>query len=529
MKGLHRAGLHLSEDVLTKVKALQKEIAKLSLEFSRNITLDKSTINVSQEALQGVSSEFLSGLKKDEAGNYIIPCTMPTRDEILNHCSVSDTRRAFLHAYHNRAYPVNKAILETIFAKRYELARLLGFESYGHYDLDNQMAKTPEVAEQFIIDLANKVAPKAKKEFDRLVSDLPDGVVLVDGKFSPSDLLYANQQYKKKHFSLDDREVAQYFTMEKTIEGIFSIYQKFLGLEFTLLKPEGLWHDDATVIEVKKKGNHSVEGYIFLDLHPRENKYSHACCASLVPPLKVREGMKKRPSVSMVIANFPKSTEQRPSLLKHNDVETFFHEFGHAMHHLLGRTEMNEFAGYETKHEFVEVPSQMFEEWMWDKVMLKNVTAHYKTGESLSEALLDTMLALKRFDKGYFVQRQCSLALIALAYHKAGAHKDLDAVYGDVYDRIIKHVARDPELHMYASFGHLTGYAAKYYGYMWSKVFALDLFNAVRKHGLLDGATGARFIDTILGKGGAVDPSLMLKNFLGREANQDAFLQDIGV
>jgi thimet oligopeptidase len=282
MKGFKRAGLHLPAAELARVKALQKELADLSMNFAKNIAEDKSALHLSADLLSGTSPDFINSLPKAPDGKLIVRCNHPSFKEIMYHCSVGSTRRDFLQKFDNRAYPANKEILEKIISKRDELAKLLGFSSYADLDVDNQMAKSATAAESFIRDLAKKVAPKEKREFDRLVADLPEGVSLSDdksnvtgvsllpGKLDLCDLRYVQEMYRKKHFKIDDREIAQYFQMEKTVQGIFDIYQQFLNLDFKFLTPTGLWHKDAALIEVHKKGNGSPEGYIFLDLYPRD-------------------------------------------------------------------------------------------------------------------------------------------------------------------------------------------------------------------------------------------------------------------
>jgi thimet oligopeptidase len=217
------------------------------------------------------------------------------------------------------------------------------------------------------------------------------------------------------------------------------------------------------------------------------------------------------------------------SLLKHSDVTIFFHEFGHAMHNLLGRTELSGFAGTNTKHDFVEVPSQMFEEWMWNKKMLKQITSHYKTQLPLPDNLMDKMLELKRFDSGWYVQRQCYLSLLSLALYKEGANKNIDQINQDLFSSIIPHISFDPSLHMYTSFGHLTDYAAKYYCYMWSKVIALDFFKNVCEKGLLNGSIGSDVVSKVLSLGGSVDPDILCRNLLRRASTNKAFLSDLGL
>ncbi|MCK4518027.1 Zn-dependent oligopeptidase, partial [Candidatus Babeliales bacterium] len=484
MKDFRRAGLHLPEAELDEVKRLQKDLSQLCQEFDKNIAQDKSSIRVLREGLAGTSEHFINNLEK--AGDkFVVKCDYPSVNEVLKHCSVYETRQKLYRAFQNIAYPINKNILEKIIIKRDELARRLGFSSYAHFDIDNQMAKNEKRATTFINDLCTEIVPKEQAEFECLVGDLPNGVCLCDGKFEGCDLAYATQAYKKKHFVFDDREVAQYFETEKTIAGILKIYQEFLDLEFKHVKPKGVWHEDVSAIEVRRKGRSEPEGYVFLDLFPRNDKYSHACCHSVVRPVLDRSEDNHVSAVRVLITNFPKPTKDRPSLLTHGDVETFFHEFGHAMHGVLGRTGVSEFAGTRVKCDFLEVPSQMFEGWVWDKEMLKLVSSHYKTGESLPDELIEKMLELKRFDSGYWVQRQCFFSLLSLEYFNGGG-KGLDSTFKRLYEKTIKHVCLDPETHDYAAFGHLVDYGAKYYSYMWSKVFALDVFDTIRENGLLD-------------------------------------------
>jgi thimet oligopeptidase len=529
IKDFERAGLHLSKEKLDEVKKLQKEITNCSLEFSKNVAEDKSSITVDESDLKGVSPVLIKGLKKDSSGKLIVTCDYPTYFGVIKHCSVGPTRRDLSRAFCNRAYPANKPILEKIILKRDALASLLGFASYSDYDVDDQMAKEVVVAEKFIKDLHVKVGPKEQAEFEMLRNDLPVGIVLRDGKFEPWDFLYTIESYKKKHFDIDARKIAEYFPLEKTLSGVFEIYQKFLGLKFDISQPPDFWHEDVLVIKVYKKNSSNVDGYLLLDLHPRDGKYNHACCSSVVFPIFPEEGKKISPSVTAVLANFPKPTQDRPSLLKHSDVETFFHEFGHAMHNLLGRTRMNSFAGYSTKVDFVEVPSQMFEEWMWDKEMLKNISSHYKTGKPLPEDTIDKMIALKNLTRGDWIQRQCYLSILSLEYFSKGANKDVDKIMRNLYLKMRKRIHYDDSTHYYSAFGHLRSYGAKYYSYMWSLAYALDLFSEVKKRGLLNESFGKKLVDKVLSKGGSVDPNILLKDFLGRESSIDALLKDIGV
>lgn len=526
MDDFKRSGLDLSADKLEAVKKLKKALATLELNFGTNIAQDNRTITVDADGLKGLDADFIATLKKSSDGKYILGIDYPTYFNVMENCSVGQTRKSLMHAMDNRAYPANESILKEMITKRDELAKLLGYASYAHLDLSNQMVQTPERAEQFVRDLLAKAQIKEQQEFNVLKADLPESVKLVDGKLQPWDDMYVRNQYKKKHYQLDEDEIAQYFPMEHAVQGLLDIYQKFFSLRFEIVPVTGAWHEDVSMIKVFD-ANNQLLGYFLLDLYPRDNKYTHACHTTLVPSTYI-DG-KINPAASLVIANFPKSTATKPSLLKRKDVSTFFHEFGHALHALLGRTQLASFAGTRVKTDFVELPSQMLEEWLWDTAILKSVSSHYQTNQPLSDELIAKMLALKNFSSGCFVQRQLYLTTLSLDLFKEGAQKDPAALSERLQKVIKKNSMYDPAGHMYASFGHLTEYAAKYYGYMWSKVFALDIFDEIKKQGLLNPVVGQKYVATVIGKGGSKDPNQLLQDFLGREPNQKAFLKDLGL
>lgn len=529
LKDFKRQGLHLPDEMLEKVKKYEKEIAKLGSDFEANIAKDNGHILADETQLEGLSKEFIQCLEKDDQGKYIIKCDYPTYFEICEHCKCEDVRRDLYRIFNNRAWPVNIECLHGVIFNRDKLARKVGFKNYAELDLDSEMAKNLQTAETFIEELASKSKSKALLEMQKFFSDLPEGVKLDSfGKMQPWNYSYIKAFHKKKYFSIDEREVAKYFPVDKTLNAIFQVYQNFLNLKFEISKPAWSWHEDVLLIKVSDLDSGILHGYLFVDLYPRENKYSHACCAPLIPTQLKHDG-KIVPAVTSIVANFPKARKDAPALLKFNDVHTFFHEFGHAMHDVLGATQMSNFAGLGVKHDFVEVPSQMFEEWIYDKDVLKKLSSHYQTGQVLPDELIDKLVALKKFDAGHFLVRQCVLSLIALEMFKDGKIKDSDSIVKDLYEKYIDYMLYDQQTHFQASFGHLIGYGAKYYGYMWSKIFALDLFYEIKKRGLTDSSIGKEFVSKILCKGGSVDPEQLLQDFLGRKPSQDAFLQDMGI
>jgi thimet oligopeptidase len=524
-----RAGLDLPTQELSCIKTLKKELSALCADFEKNIATDNRTIGVQREELEGLDNDFIDQLKRTEDGKYILGTDYPTYFQVMDNCRVAQTRKKLFDLFINRGYPANDAILKQLIAKRDELARRLGFISFAHLDIDAQMAKTPERVQNFLQGLAKKTAIKANKEITLFKEHLPASVALTaEGKFNPWDMAYTKNQFKKSHLQVDELAIAEYFPMESTIQGLLAIYEKFLGVHFEQLSIPGFWHTDVQLIATYNKTDHALLGYLLLDLHPRENKFSHAAHAGILPATKKVDGA-LYPEVSLVMANFPRSTATKPSLLKLNDVSTFFHEFGHAMHGLLGRTYLASQAGTSVKTDFVEMPSQMLEEWLWDRAILKQLSKHYITGESLSNEMITNILKLKHFDSGDSTQRQVYLALFSLALFASGADKDPYTIQGDLYTRLRPHVQRYADDHMYASFGHLPDYAAKYYGYLWSKVFALDMFAMIKQEGLLNPQAGARYRDLVIGQGGSKDPNEILYDFLGREPNDKAFFTDLGV
>ncbi len=529
LKAFQRSGLELPDEAFQQVKELKKELSALALAFERNIATDNRTITVTREALAGVPDDFIDALKTTDAGDYILGVDYPTYFTVIQQATNSDTRKKLYHAFNNRGYPENEEALKNIIAKRDQLAHMLGFASYAHLDLDDQMVQNPERAVAFLDNLIKRADVKEAQEFKELTADLPEGIMLTqDGKMHPWDYGFAKDQHKKKQYDIDEEKISEYFPVEETIAGLLSIYESFLSLRFQEVPIHGLWSNDLRLLKVFDSKTDQQLGFILLDLYPRANKYSHAAHSTVIPATFDKHG-KPNTEVSVIMANFPKARGDKPPLFKRDDVQTFFHEFGHAMHALLGRTHMASFSGTSVKTDFVEMPSQMLEEWMWDKEILKMVSGHYQTGESLPDELIDRLLSAKHISTGSFVQRQDMLSMIALNYFLEGQDKDVNQINKELQQEMIKHVAFAPDTHFYASFGHLSGYGAKYYGYLWSRVFGLDLFHEIRKHGLLNPEIGQKYIKEVIGRGGSADPNELLRNFLGREPNDEAFFKDMGL
>ena len=529
MKDFKRAGLDLPEENRLKIAELNKKINKIGQDFSCNISEDTTTITATREQLAGVSDEFIAGLKTDDQGLYILHTDYPTQNMIGNYCSVQDTRKRFSKAFKNRAYPKNKEVLEQLIAMRDELAKALRFASFADLDLDDQMIKSAKHAWEFEYDLEQRAKTKAVQEFATLTAALPEGVTLSpEGKMYPWDGGFISTYFKKQKYDIDERVLAEYFPMEKSVEGLMNIYQQFFSITITYEQPTHTWHPDVKLLKIADNATNEVLGYVFLDMFPRPKKYGHAAQFGGVTAYKTHDG-KRYPAVVAVVCNFTKPTETKPSLLKYDEVNTFFHEFGHALHSVLGATRLASQAGTSVKSDFVELPSQMLENWLEDKEIVKNLSSHYITGEQMPDELLDKKLELLQFGLGMQSVAQVIYAMMSLEYFGPDKHKDTDVICKKYYERLMPYAVYDTDTHMQYSFGHLFGYSAKYYGYMWSDVLGQDVFAEIQKHGLLNPVIGQKYVDCILGQGGSKDPNELLIDFLGREPNSDAFFKKMGL
>lgn len=526
LKDYKRSGINLPLPKQKKLNELQKLLTKHELNFEKNIASDNGTVEVTREELAGTDQHFIENLKKAKDGKYILGIDSPTVTIILDDCNVESTRKKLWERFIKRAFPANAHELNEIIRLRSEIAAILNYSSYAELDIDNQMAKNPKIVKEFLLSLVKKVEDKTKKEIDLLKQNLPKNINLIDGKFKQWDMSYVKNQNKKR-MQIDESKIAQYFPIDYTLPALLGIYEKIFSITFKNdLKITNLWHNDVIGLSVFK--DDKFIGSILLDIYPRENKYSHAAALAIVPAVKTSK--KAIPALILVIANFPKATATgRPALLKRTDVITFFHEFGHALHNLLGATEYASQSGTHVKGDFVEMPSQMLEQWMWEPTILKMVSSHYETKKPLSDDIINRIVKMKNFDSGDRAQGQVCLALASLEFYNNNQDPNIVNIWKNLHQIYRPHVKFDDANHRYCSFVHLTSYGAKYYGYLWSEVFALDLFNQFKKHGLLNPEIGERYVKEVIGKGGSDDPENLLFNFLGRKPNDEAFFQNLGV
>ena len=434
-------------------------------------------------------------------------------------------REELFRKNHNKAADANVPVLHEAIALRDEIATTLGYESWADYVLEIRMAKSPQAVQTFLVDLERRVAVKARRDLAALQDlraasgDGADAVEIWDWRY------YTQRLLRERH-QVDPFAVAEYFPLDAVLDGLFHVYQELVGVRFVPRDDASVWHPDVRVFDIADMDDDRLIGHVYLDLYPRPGKFGHAAAFTLRGGRDLPDGGYQRP-VSALVANFTKPRSETPSLLRHSEVVTLFHEFGHILHQTLTRSRFIRFSGTRVQRDFVEAPSQMLEHWCWEPSVLERMTRHYRSGESLPADLQARMVAAKHVSSGIATLRQIYFARLDLAAHGPGAHKDTDALSRDLHP--ITGFPFPEGTHFQAGFGHLFGYDAGYYGYLWSRVFGDDMYTRFEASDAQAAGVGWEYRRRILETGGVVDGDALVRDFLGREPTQDAFLRDLGL
>jgi len=348
-----------------------------------------------------------------------------------------------------------------------------------------------------------------------------------DGKINPWDWRYYYNMVIEKEYQVDEDKISEYFPVEHVTDAMLQIYEEVLGLTFIKTQNPKTWHEDVQQYSVYNAPDKAFMGHFYLDLYPREGKYGHAAEFDIQKGCIVN-GKKQYPGSAM-LANFTKPLKDKPALLKHDEVVTFFHEFGHVMHELMSTAKYHLFSGTNVQRDFVETPSQMLENWCYDAAALKRLSKHYQTGEPLPENLRNQLVKAKKACAAVLYKRQLFFGYFDIAIHTAKGNVNTTEVWNDLRKKITG-IEAPPNTNGAANFGHLLGgYSAGYYGYLWSEVFAADLFREFDKKGVLNRELGLKYRNKILAPAGTKDAMDLLIDFLGREPQQEAFLIHIGL
>jgi len=533
-----RSGANLNESDKVKYREITKELSQLGLKYQQNVLAETNAYELlitDEKNLGGLPDSVVemaaeTARSKNKEG-WIFNLQYPSYVPFLKYSDNRKLREQIFRASSSRANHGNEndnnANIRRIVELRLEKARLLGFKTHAEYKLQERMAETPEKVIQFLDELHQESKPFAGKEFAE-VQEFAERTGF-NGSIQRWDWAYYSEKLKSEKYNYTDEEVKPYFQLEKVIGGVFSLAQKLYGLKLKENKNIEAYHPDVTAYEVFDDEERFV-AVLYLDFFPRESKRSGAWMTDYRSQSNVN-GKSVRPHISLV-TNFSKSTENTPSLLTFDEVTTFLHEFGHGLHGMLSQCQFPGTSGTSVYWDFVELPSQIHENWAYEKEWLDQFAVHYQTGEKLPEVLIQKIQKAQNFQAAYMMERQLSFGILDLAYH----HRKLP-VEGDLKDFEMNAIASTDLFEpvegslQSTSFSHIFsgGYDAGYYSYKWAEVLDADAFSVFQEKGIFDRETADSFRKNILEKGGSEHPMILYKAFRGQEPTTTALLKRNGL
>lgn len=537
-KGFSRNGANLSEEKKKKLRKIDTELSKLKLTFGENVLAEtnKFELHITDEKdLSGLPEGVIEAASQtaEEKGKegWVFTLDYPSYVPFLTYADNRELRKKMAIAFgakgfNNDEFDNQKNVLQ-IAQLRHKRANLLGYKSHAHFVLEERMAETPEKVKTFLNELLEKAKPAAKKEFEELTAFAKelDGIDHLEKWDGP----YYSEKLKQKLFNLDDEKLKPYFELKNVINGVFTVAQKLYGLHFKEVQNIDKYHPEVKTYEVKDDEGELV-ALFYADFHPRPGKRNGAWMTSYKPQ-QIKNGTNERPHISNV-CNFTKPTASKPSLLTFNEVTTLFHEFGHALHGMLANTQYPSLSGTSVYWDFVELPSQILENWCYEKETLELFATHYKTGEVIPMEYVEKIKESATFLEGMATLRQLSFGMLDMAWHsqdpsginevkafEVAAFEDTQ-LYPDVKENC-----------MSTSFSHIFqgGYSAGYYSYKWAEVLDADAFAYFQQEGIFSKKVADKFKNFVLSQGGTMDPMELYIKFRGQKPDPEALLKRAGL
>jgi len=532
LRDYRRAGLELPKEQRQEVERLRKELARICTDFDTHINEAKTPVKFSRADLLGVPESFLDQKAiKTGSDEYTVMANVTFQFvTVMDNAKNEETRKRLQFAHDTLAKEKNIPLLKEIIRLRQEIAAKLGYKSWADFQIEPKMAKNGKTAIQFLEDLKTGLQVKFDAEVAEFQQLKAKDTGNPSAKIELWDWRYYSNQLKKEKYTVDSEQLRKYFQFEKVLAGMFSIFENIFGIQIREMDAPQKWIEDLKLYSVVDTKTGEPLGLFYMDNFPRDGKYNHFAQFGIVEGKLLESGKYQRPTVAL-ICNFPPPEKDKPSLLAHRDVETLFHEFGHALHSILTRAKYSRFAGTSVPRDFVEAPSQMLENWVWDKKVLDSFASHYQNpAQKIPKEIIEKMEAAKLGTVGTFYRRQLCFGLLDLKLHSdPEAAKDpvklSNQVIGDVFFPV------QPDTAFVAYFGHLTGYDAGYYGYAWADAIAADMATVFEKSkdGYYDAEAGRRLRKEIYEPGGSRDVNISIGKFLGRERSIEPFLKTLGI
>lgn len=539
VRSFERAGADLPPEEKTRIEAVRVELSRLSTEFANHV-LDSTNafemVLTDEAELEGLPESARAQARAAAEAKGIqgwrFTLQLPSYQPFMQYSARRELRRRMYHAYVNRASEGehdNRPLVRRILELRRELARILGFKDYADLALEESMVGSGDRAFAFEEDLTERTRPIWQREMRELEAFARDELGLPE--LEPWDLSYAMERLRLSRYDLDVEALRPYFPLDGVLDGLFGLTERLFGVRVAPRENAAVWHPEVRFYDVLDEEGRAL-GSFYTDWFPRESKRGGAWMNGLVVGGPTEGGWE--PHLALIVGNMSPPEGGRPALLTHREVQTVFHEFGHLLHHTLSRVEVRSLGGTRVPSDWVELPSQIMENWTWERPALDLFARHWQTGEPIPEELYQKMLAARTFMGAHLQMRQLSFGTVDLELHvRFDPEKD-----GDPVERAQKvmeafhlkpHFARD---HFIAGFSHIFsgGYAAGYYSYMWSAVLEADAFTRFQREGLFNRETGRAFVDAVLSQGDAEEPDELFRRFMGREPDPEALLRrDLGV
>mgnify|MGYP000382976870 FL=1 len=537
-KGFARNGANLSEEDKTKLRKIDADLAKLTLTFGENVLAETNAyeLHITEEddlkgLPEGAKEAAAQTAKERNKEGWVITLDYPSYIPFMKYAENRELRKKLSLAFGARAFQKNKNNNEEnvlqIVHLRHQRAKLLGYQSHAHFVLEERMAETPEKVISFLNELLEKAKPAAQKEFDEL-ENFARETDRID-RLEKWDSAYYGEKLKQKLFDLDDEKLKPYFELDNVINGVFSVATKLYGLQFKETNEVDVYHKEVKTYRVTDQDGEFV-ALFYADFHPRPGKRNGAWMTSYRPQ-QIKDGKNERPHIS-IVCNFTKPTASKPSLLTFNEVTTLFHEFGHALHGMLANTTYSGLSGTNVYWDFVELPSQILENWCYEKETLELFATHYRTGELIPMEYVKKIKESSTFLEGMQTLRQISFGLLDMAWHGADPSgiKDVKAFESNAFEatRLFPETA---ETCMSTSFSHIFqgGYSAGYYSYKWAEVLDADAFEYFKQEGIFNKNVATKFKNSVLSKGGTMEPMKLYIKFRGKKPNPEALLRRAGL